>query len=94
MKKSRGKLSNQEAVKIATKAQTSKSRMAPSAQAELTPDHAAFRQLLGQVADGLDSLQHHLNAFQQALTASGTRRSPDGQSFESLEGTRPRRAVG
>jgi hypothetical protein len=68
--------------------------MAPSAQAELTPDHAAFRQLLGQVADGLDSLQHHLNAFQQALTASDTRRSPDGQSFESLEETRPRRAVG
>ena len=74
MKEATGKSDDREAVKIATKPQTSKSRMAPSVQAELTPDHAAFRQLLGQVAEGLDSLQHHLNALQHALTASGTRR--------------------
>lgn len=87
MKKARGTSADRGAVKIATKAQTSKARMASPAQAELTPDHAAFRRLLGQVAEGLDSLQHHLNAFQRALTASGARRSHDGQSFESLEGT-------
>jgi hypothetical protein len=71
MKKMRGKSADRGAVQIATKAPTTKARVAPSAQAELTPDHAAFRQLLGQVADGLDSLQHHLNVFQHAVTASG-----------------------
>jgi hypothetical protein len=71
MKKTRGKSADRGAVKIVTKAQTSKASTGPSAQTELTPDHAAFRQLLGQVADGLDSLQHHLNEFQHAVTASG-----------------------
>jgi hypothetical protein len=73
MKRARGKSADRAAIKIVTKVPTSKARMAPSAQAELTPDHAAFRQLLGQVADGLDSLQHHLNVFQHAVTASGRR---------------------
>jgi hypothetical protein len=71
MKKTRGKSASKGAVKIATKASTSQARMTRSAQAELTPDHAAFRELLGQVADGLDSLQHHLNVFQHAVTEGG-----------------------
>lgn len=79
MRKTRGKSANRGAVKIATKAQTSKARLAPSTQAELTPDHAAFRQLLGEVADGLDSLQHHLNVFHHAVTASDR----DGRAKEN-----------
>jgi hypothetical protein len=81
MKKTRGKPANRGAVKVATKAPLSKARMSPSAQAELTPDHAAFRQLLGQVADGLDSLQHHLNVFQHVVTVSG-RENPSKASKE------------
>jgi len=70
MKKMRGKTSAGRAVKIETKEQPSNDG-ATSAEAELTPDHAEIRRLLGQVADGLDSLQHHLNVFQRAVTASG-----------------------
>jgi hypothetical protein len=81
MKKSRGKSANGGAVKIATKVPTSKARMVASTQAELAPDHAAFQQLLGQVADGLDSLQHHLNVFQHVVTTSG-RENPSKASKE------------
>lgn len=90
MKKTWGKSANRRAVKIATNAQTSNARVAP-AQAELTPDHAAFRHLLGQVADGLDSLQHHLDVFQHAVTASARGgRAKDKTSKASKErGRRP-----
>jgi hypothetical protein len=71
MKKTRGNSADKGAVKIAMKAQTSRASTGPSAQGELTSGHAAFRQLLGQVADGIDSLQHHLNEFQHAVTATG-----------------------
>jgi hypothetical protein len=86
MKNTRGKSADKGAVKISTKSQASKARMTPSAQADLTPDHAAFRQLLGQVADGLDSLQHHLTVFQHAVTASG--RVMDKPSKASKESRR------
>jgi hypothetical protein len=81
MKKTKGKSAKRGAVKLATNVPTSKARMAASTQAELTPDHAAFQQLLGQVADGLDSLQHHLNVFQHVVTTSG-RENPSKASKE------------
>jgi hypothetical protein len=71
MKTTREKSADSGAVKIATKPPTTSARNAPLGQSELIPDHAAFRQLLGQIADGLDSLQHHLNVFQHAVTESG-----------------------
>jgi len=82
----RGKSADRGAVKIATKVQTPKTSTGPSPQAELTPDHAALRQLLSQVADGLDSLQHHLNEFQHAVTAIGRgARAKDNPSEASKE---------
>jgi hypothetical protein len=87
MRKVRGKLVDRGAVKIAPKAQTSNARKALSTPAELTPDHAAFRQLLGEVADGLDSLQHHLNVFQHAVAASGrAKENPSKASMERRRG--------
>lgn len=68
-KNARGERSNRKTVKIESKVQPFAAATAGSADRNLTPDHVALRQLMSQVADGLDSLQHHLNVFQRTVTA-------------------------
>lgn len=89
MKKARATTSDRSAVKIESRIPPTDAGIVPFAEAELTPDHAAFRQLLGQVADGLDSLQHHLNVFQRAVTASGRGDRARDNALKASKATAP-----
>jgi hypothetical protein len=88
-KNARGERSNRRTVKIESKVQPFAAATAGSAEENLTPDHVALKQLMGQVADGLDSLQHHLNVFQRTVTASGRNgRAKDNVSKASKQRAR------